>query len=456
MVAPSARATIPTMTPGRAARPRPGVPASALLTLLLSTVVAAACFPPMASPASPSPSHAASASPSALAVSPSPSIASPASSLDPASVYAGIEPQVVAIRGLAPKRNVHPKLLSTDQLKTHVAESFKKDNPPALVAANEALLKGLGLFPADASLGALYVELLGSQVAGFYSPDDKELYVVSRSGGIGPLERVTFAHEYTHALQDQTYDLGKLHLDEVGQSDRGLARLALIEGDAVAVQSVWMQQNLSAAENVALLQAALDPEALKILERMPPILRESLGFPYDAGLRFVLGLKAGGSHGVDAAFAKPPASTEQILHPEKYDAGEAPVAVDIPVDVATRMGSGWKSSLEDTFGEFQLGVWLRSATDRAPIATAAAAGWGGDRIELLTGPDQSWAIALVTEWDTVADAQEFADAAGIAVSKVGGVGTLASQPGSKRVTVMIGSTPEVTTKLEAILGNTGA
>mgnify|MGYP001792480347 CR=1 FL=1 len=68
------------------------------------------------------------------------------------------------------------------------------DNPPDVVAANERLLKGLGLFPRDASLADLYVELLGSQVAGFYSPDDKQLYVLSKTGALGPGERVTVAH----------------------------------------------------------------------------------------------------------------------------------------------------------------------------------------------------------------------------------------------------------------------
>jgi hypothetical protein len=459
MAGPEPRATIPLMTPGHAVRPRPGAPVAALLTLLIAVLGVAACFPPMASPASPGPSRAPTVPPSAAARSASPSVApsaSPAASVDPASVYARIEPQVVAIRSLTPKHDVNPKVLSVEELKAHVAESFKKDNPPALVAANERLLKGLGLLPANASLSDLYIELLGSQVAGFYSPDDKELYVVSRTGGIGPLERVTFAHEYTHALQDQTFDLAKLHVDEVGQGDRGLARLSLIEGDAVAVQSVWTQRNLTAAENIALLQAALDPEALKILEKMPPILRESLTFPYDNGLRFVMGLQSRrGWAGVDAAYAKPPASTEQVLHPEKYDAGEAPVAVDIPDDLATRMGSGWKSTLEDTFGEFQLGVWLRGAVDSAADATAAAAGWGGDRIEVLEGPNGAWGIALITDWDTVADAQQFGDAAVTAAAKLPSA-AMESQPGSKRVTVLVGSDDAVLTKLESILGHTGA
>ena len=404
---------------------------------------------------------------SAVSPSPPPSVASsagaspegagsPTPGADPATVYKTIEGQVVAIRELQPKSPVEPRILNDAELKTRVSDAFKRDNPPDVVAANERLLKGLGLFPRDASLAALYVELLGSQVAGFYSPDDKQLYVVSKTGTIGPVERVTFAHEYTHALQDQTFNLKALDISQIGQGDRGLARLSLVEGDAVTVQTIWTQQNLSPAEAIELLRAALDPAAVKIMEKMPPVLLQTLQFPYTSGLQFVAGTQAtGGWAAVDAAFHDPPASTEQILHPEKYTAHEAPVAIALPADLASRMGSGWKLSLQDTLGEFQLGIWLRSAVDRVPVANAAVAGWGGDRVALLDGPGGAWAIAVITEWDTLGDATEFADAAGQVVAQLSSPSTVTSAPNSKRVTVLIGSDATVATRLDSVLGATG-
>ena len=101
------------------------------------------------------------------------------------------------------------------------------------------MLKVLGLLPAGASLEDLYISLLSGVVAGLYNPKDKKLYVVSRSGGLGPSEKSTFAHEYTHALQDQNFDLAGLQLDAPGQGDRGMARLALVEGDATLVMTLW-------------------------------------------------------------------------------------------------------------------------------------------------------------------------------------------------------------------------
>ena len=85
--------------------------------------------------------------------------------------------------------------------------------------------------------------------------------------------------------------------------------------------------------------------------------------------------------------ARMPESTEQILHPEKYAADEAPVAVDLPADLATQLGAGWSVPLEDTFGELQIGIWLReSGVAQGGRATAAAAGWGGDRLAVVEGP----------------------------------------------------------------------
>ena len=440
----------------RADRPRRACRFPALALLAACVLATAGCGPlvprPTESPqatASPSLSAEPSTTPSPIAVSASPTT-------DAATLYARIEHQVVALRGLQPKAPVDPQILDPAELKVRIEASFVRDNPASVVAANERLLKGLGLFPKDASLSKLYVDLLDSQVAGFYSPKDKKLFVVSKSGGLGPVEQVTFSHEYTHALQDQNFDLGSFDLDAVGQSDRSLARLSLIEGDATDLMTQWAQANLTSDQIVEMVRASLDPEALKILEQMPPILREPLGFPYDNGLRLVMGIQQrGGWKAVDAAFKKPPASSEQVLHPEKYDAAEAPVAVAIPKDIDTRMGAGWKVGLEDTMGEFQLGIWVRIGLTRLPLATAAAAGWGGDRVVLLDGPNGAWAIALLTTWDTAADATEFADGAGQTLSKLGTPGTVYAHEGSKTVTVLLGSDAAAATKLDTVVGETG-
>ena len=358
--------------------------------------------------------------------SPAPT-ASPTTPPDPATVYAEIEDQVRAIRGLDEKKPVQPKVLDEAALGAYVKEQFRTDNPEELVDANERMLKVLGLLPADASLEDLYISLLSGVVAGLYNPKDKTLYVVSRSGGLGPSEKTTFAHEYTHALQDQNFDLTGLHLDAPGQGDQGMARLALVEGDATLVMTLWQIDNLTQADLLRVLGESLNPAVTGPLEKMPPVLRESLLFSYTGGLTFTQQLHgSGGWPAVDAAFAKPPASTEQILHPEKYGGEEAPTIVGLPDDLATRMGAGWSVGMEDTLGEFQLKLWLANAADGAATsqadATKAAAGWGGDRVALLDGPGGATALVISSEWDSVSDAAEFATQAKLVVASLAGAG----------------------------------
>jgi len=412
--------------------------------------VLAGCGPngPSAPP-SPTPAPTAPAAASASAA--------PTPIVDPSTVYATIESQVKAIRGLKPKTPVAPQLLDDAGIKKYIADSFARDNPPDVLDANERTLKALGLLPPDASLSDLYVRLLGSQVAGLYSPTDKKLYVVSRSGGLGPAQRTTFAHEFTHALQDQNFDLGSLKLDEIGHGDQSLARLSLVEGDAVLSQSIWQVQNLTQADLGQLLAESASDPGTKILLEAPPILRDSLLFPYTSGLSFVQGLQAGGGwDAVNAVFGKPPASTEQILHPDKYAGGDVPIGVTLPEDLATRLGTGWKVTAQDTNGEFQLALWLRTnrAIDAA-TANAAAAGWGGDRMALVDGPSGSWAVILRTVWDTDADAAQFESAASALVDGLASPASLLRGAGGPERWVVIGSDDATLGRVAGVLGLAG-
>jgi hypothetical protein len=369
-------------------------------------------------------------------------------------VYETIEEQVVEIRGLRPKATVSPTVLDDAGIKKLIDGSFRKDNPPEVMAANERLLKAFALFPADASLTDLYISLLGSQVAGLYSPDDKKLYVVSKTGGLGAVEKATFSHEFTHALQDQNFDIGKLQLDEIGQSDRSLGRLSLVEGDATLTMSQWEIKHLSQAELGEIIAGSANDDSLKVLLSMPPILRESLLFPYTLGLGFVQGLQSsGGWDAVNAAFADPPTSTEQVLHPDKYVAHEKPLPVEIAADLATRLGAGWKVALQDTFGELEMQVWLKqNSAISSATAIDAAAGWGGDRVAVLDGPNGRWGVVLRTVWDTNADAAAFESAASDSVERLPTPAGLIRAENSPERWVLIGSDQDTLGLIASALG----
>ena len=443
---------------------RPVQPRAVSLGLAI-VVLLAAC-----GGSTPSPSVAAaspSASPSTAAETPVPSTSasggssgepSPAGSPDPdvEAAFDAIEAQVLAIRELDPPTDVTRRTIGEAELTAKAAEDFDTDNPAEYVAASERLYKALGLMPEDDSLRDLFLELIGSQVAGFYRPDDKELYVVSRTGRVNGADKITFAHEYDHALQDANFDIFQDQERLRDRSDEALARAGLYEGDATLLMSLWALPNLTPEELQEVVGAGADPEANEILARTPRILVEGLLFPYNSGTLFIQPIQqAGGWAAVDALYEQPPVSTEQILHPEKFQSGEAPVDVTIPKDLATRMGEGWSVALEDTWGEFQTRVWLEELGVDKPAAQEAAAGWGGDRLALLEGPDGAWAVAVDTVWDSAAEAEAFAAAIEPGIGRLANPAQVAAD-GDEGVTVLIASDDDTLVALDRVFGATGA
>jgi hypothetical protein len=400
--------------------------ARTLAAVVVVGVFATGCGSPGPSP---TPTLGPSTTPTAIPSSPAGPIAAPASpspeaSVDEAALYRQIEDDVIALRGLPAKQRLVPTLLDQAQLRVRIEAQFRAENPPAKIAASQATLIAMGLLPVGTSLESLYVNLLGSQVAGSYDPATKEIYVLARTGRIEAVEKATFAHEFTHALQDQSFGLKGILTDAIGQGDRSLARLALIEGDAYLVMTQWLTGHLDAAGIAEIL--AGDPAAQAQLDATPPFLRDALLFPAINGISFVSSIWArGGWEAVDRAFGKLPDSTEQVLHPDKYAADEQPVAV--PLDaaaIAAPRGAGWKATPADTLGEFQVGSWLRArgvtGAGGGISGDMAAAGWGGDRYALIEGPNGAYALVILTTWDTPNDAAEFATAATEAVRGVPG------------------------------------
>ncbi len=445
--------------------PRSRGPAAALLAVVLlvaacgsavptatPAAVAASTPPAVAPTASASGSPAASAS-QAASGSPAASASPAASGGDPnAATYAQIEQQVIELRGLQPKAPVGRNVLDAAGLRAFITNSFNQDNPAGLVTATETLYKELLLMPQDASLESLFVDLYTSSVAGLYDNKSKQLYVVSQSGAIGPVEKVTYAHEYTHALQDQNFDLQAVIGDAKDQTDRTLARTTMVEGDAYLTMGLWARANLTAAE-MGQIATATDPASEAALANLPEIVRQQLLFPAMSGIGFALADYAKGGFGaIDARFANPPDSTTQVLHPDKLASGEKPVAVTFPADLAARLGTGWTVPLQDTMGEMQLEILLREGG--ASNSKAAAAGWGGDRVALVQGPDGAVGVVLDTAWDTAADATEFATALQPLVAKLQASGRSASVlvPAPDRVVLVSGSSADVLGRVANVLG----
>ena len=178
--------------------------------------------------------------------------------------------------------------------------------------------RALGLLPENYPLREKFVELLGEQVAAFFDQHQHKLFMYEDASLENSQNRVVLAHELTHALQDQHFGLKRLPLELKTNDDRAAAASALVEGDATLVMSEYMLKNLSLRAIKDNLATALSQD-MKQLADAPRYLREMLVFPYLRGQEFAAALLArGGYDAVSRAYAEPPSSTAQILHPEEY------------------------------------------------------------------------------------------------------------------------------------------
>jgi hypothetical protein len=322
------------------------------------------------------------------------------------------------VRELPALRPVPYDVVTREEFQAELQQVFDEQVDQDALAGQGRFLQRLGLLPPDSDLGELLLDLTGGGLAAYYRSDLEQIKIIERSEPFGPLDRVFVAHEYTHALQDQHFDMDANRITDLSEGDAALAQLAAIEGDASAAMVVWAQQNLSMQEMLEFLTSALafnDPTALA---DMPLILSRQAEFPYSDGLTFeTLLQQRDGWAAVNETIRNPPPSTEQILHPEKYDSGEAPIEVDL-VDLSAALGEGWSRTYLDTLGE--LNIQILAAGDERPDPVLpgfpggewphgdAAAGWGGDRVAMWEGPGGEWVIVWLTAWDTTTDANEFA------------------------------------------------
>lgn len=317
-----------------------------------------------------------------------------------------IERQVIAIRGL-PAADIGPaEIITREQLVEELRQLFDEQYPPEERERDNVTLRALGLLGPDEDVAELQLELLGDQVLGFYDDIEKRMVVVS-DAGLDTEARITYAHEYTHALQDAAFGLDSLGTDEPGQDDRGLARTALIEGDATVTMVAWMLQHLSQAEIVEYFGGAELPDTTGI----PDWMVAQLAFPYEAGLNWTTILVGGDPTQpdfteIDAAYEDPPNSTEQVIDIDKWEPREAPDEV-APLDLAGALGSGWTEVDATPVGQATIAIMLEHFGVASTEARAAAAGWGGDRVVVAQGPDEAFAVAWTLTWDASTDADEF-------------------------------------------------
>ncbi|MFN8664270.1 MAG: hypothetical protein U0075_20455 [Thermomicrobiales bacterium] len=330
---------------------------------------------------------------------------------------AGIAAETAVIRDLETLPDINDVILTRDELVQRLPAMISEELDTADLEDATRALVALGLLPPGSDLRDLTLRILGEQVAGFYDPLTDEMIVVA-DGDFGA-EAYYYSHEVVHALQDAYLDPDD-RMEEItsDNDDQSLAMAALYEGDAVVTSAMYLGEHPELT--LDLLHEA-QTESTE-LDAAPAAMVVTLVFPYISGQPFVEGLyTSGGWDTVDAAYLDMPASTEQILHPEKYENRDNPVTLELP-GPTTAMGDSWREVHQNTLGELQISLLLADlppgrgfnavtgAYEIPDPARNAAAGWDGDRYALWANADGQEALVWRTAWDTEQDARAFAAA----------------------------------------------
>lgn len=298
-----------------------------------------------------------------------------------------------------------------------IAASMAAQVDPDEIERARMLYGALGLLDPEEDLEAMFSDVLGEQVIGYYDPKSERLVIrddvisglAARSGAEIEEARLVLVHELVHALQDQRLGLSDSYdLDRTADADNAFR--AVVEGDAMLAMlgNTLRAQGIplnAATQGIETLGSFIDPDAFvqgEELDDAPAIVKVTLVAPYLRGLQFIAKVHSiGGWPSVNRAHRRPPATSEQVLHPQKFLEGE-PAEVFEVADVPALVDAGFERIAEDTLGELELAVYfgqgLPGGTDEA-----AATGWAGDDLAIYARGEQTVAIWWTT-WDSADDA----------------------------------------------------
>ena len=303
----------------------------------------------------------------------------------------------------------HPVILrrTREQVREYVIHKFDDDLPPAELVGAQAAYRLFGLIPDTLDLRRTMVDLLTEQVAGYFDPDSNALYVPT---DIDPSQaRLVISHELVHALQDQYLNLDSL-VELKRQNDRRSAAQAILEGQATLAQILVLmpEQKIESLPNFWDLRTALggQQDQMKVFGSAPLWLRESLIFPYLGGAEFVRWFDRE-YVGKQPYGALMPISTEQILHPARYVAGDRPDRIVFEPPALPRGVRADSVRYEDELGEFEIRLLLEQHLGDDSAAALLASGWNGDRYRLLGGAGGPPVLVWYTLWDDKASAGRF-------------------------------------------------
>lgn len=317
--------------------------------------------------------------------------------------------QMSEITGLKLRAPLKKSLRSREQIRAYVVNEMKEDKDQAERYAGQRSAEAFGLLPKGFDLDAFMVDLLTEQIAGLYDPKAHEFYVADWIPAAD--QKMVMAHELTHALQDQHFQIDDWAKAARPNDDAELARESVLEGSAMAAMVDYLLQgtgrSLQDLPDIDPSMLIGDMESTPMLKKAPPFLKDALVFPYLDGLNFSAAvLKPKGWSALSGVFANPPASTQQILHPALYLEGKAPPKVTLP-SMDKDVGTDWSKLEENIMGEFGWKEALRQFLGEER-ATPVSSTWNGDRYAVYE-QKKTKRLLLIARLDlaTEADAARF-------------------------------------------------
>lgn len=282
---------------------------------------------------------------------------------------------VSGLMGLKIRRPVPRAVISREKIRQYIEDRMAESMPPEDIRIQEIVLKKFGFIPHDFDLKAETVDLLTEQAAAFYDYKQRKLYLASWTPT--DMQDVALVHELAHALADQHFGLGKFINRSGDDDDASTARGAVVEGQASWVMTEYMlrQMGRSMKDSPDLAKSAFDAsnsgsKDFPVLGASPLYLQETLMFPYNQGMLFQQAVfQKMGREAFAEVFRHPPATSQQVLHPDLYFAHTPSARPSLPV---MKLPSGYKKIAEGTLGELEHQILLRQfvgeeeARDLAP------------------------------------------------------------------------------------------
>src|SRR6266404_1420399 len=314
----------------------------------------------------------------APATSPSPT--AKASAADFAAAADEVLAQMSQITGLDLRSPLKKSLRSREEIRAHVIQEMNEDKNAAERYAGARSAEAFGLLPKGFDLDSFMIDLLTEQIAGLYDPKTHEFYVADWI----PIDdqRRVMAHELTHALEDQHFQIEAWEKAARPNDDGELARESVLEGSAmVAMMEYLLQESGRSLKDLPDIDPAMlvgDMDETPTLKKAPPFIKDALIFPYLDGMTFSAAvLKPSGWAALPGIFAKPPVSTQQIMHPSLYNSGKVPSPLSLP-SLEKTLGLDWVKLEENSMGEFGWKEVLKQFLGEARAKPLSAA-WDGDR-----------------------------------------------------------------------------